>query len=124
MENLTPGPPIGPETSPPIDRAQFNEILGVDDDETFREMVGFFIQMFPAEIENLATATANGTSAEIRELAHRAKSAAVNVAATPLTALLENMERKARSGEVDGLPDFVDRVRAEFRRIEAYSHRS
>jgi HPt (histidine-containing phosphotransfer) domain-containing protein len=87
-------------------------------------MLGFFIEMFPAEIYDLTKAVANGTGNEIREVAQRAKSAAANVAAPALTALLQNIEDRAANGELEGLSDFLGRVQVEFRRIEAYSHRS
>jgi hypothetical protein len=41
-----------------------------------------------------------------------------------LTALLQNIEDRAANGELEGLSDFLGRVQVEFRRIEAYSHRS
>lgn len=109
----------GLDTSPPIDRAQFNEILGVDDDATFREMIGFFIEMFPSEIENLAIAVAKDEHVAIREIAHRAKSAAANAAAPALTVLLQEIENTAKNGELDELSDYVGKVRTEFKRIEA-----
>jgi NTE family protein len=130
LRNLFPGVPSirldakhDPYASPPINRAQFNEILGVHDDETFREMLGSFVEMFPPEIENLAVAVATGESSDIRERAHRAKSAAANLAAPALTALLLAMENRARDGEVRGLPESLEEVRAEFRRIESYYDR-
>lgn len=106
--------------APPIDRALFNEILGVDDDEAFREMVGLFIEVFPSEIESVAEAVAADDPVRIRERAHRARSAAANVAAPALTMLLRSIEDLARDGEIDELPERIDKLRAEFRRIEAY----
>ncbi len=103
--------------APPIDRAQFNRILGVGDDETFHEMVAAFVRMFPREIDALARAVARADSVEIRELAHRAKSAATNVAARALTALLQKIELRARDGAVEGLSACLDDVWVEFKRI-------
>lgn len=111
---------LGPAASSPIDRAQFNEILGVDDDDTFREMIGVFVDMFPAEIDGLASAVGAAENNQIRELAHRAKSAAANIAAPALTALLFAIETGARKSELEVVPDYVERARAEFARIRAY----
>ncbi len=105
---------------PPIDRAQFNEILGVDDDETFRDMVGMFIEMFPAELDQLAAALPADGCDRIRESAHRAKSAAANLAAPRLRALLQDIENRAKNGDMEGLSDCVDLARVEFNRIKTY----
>jgi len=113
-----------PDASPPIDRARFNDILGVDDDESFRDMLGLFIEMFPAEIDHLTSAVAKGAGEEIREIALRARSAAANVAAPALVAALKNIEERAEEGGSEASSDLLDRVRVEFRRIEVYSHRS
>ena len=110
----------GSAVSPPIDRAQFNEILGLDDDESFREMLGLFVEMFPKEIESLELAISKGESTEIREIAHRAKSAAINVAAPALTALLQRIEDRSKNGEA---VENCAEVWAELRRIEAYCDR-
>lgn len=110
----------GSVSSPPIDRAQFNEILGLDDEESFREMLGLFVEMFPKEIESLELAVSKGESAEIREIAHRAKSAAINVAAPVLTVLLQRIDDRSRNGEA---ADSCAEVWAEFGRIEAYYDR-
>lgn len=112
------------EAAPPIDRTRFNEILGADDDETFRQMLDVFIEMFPAEIEGLASAMASGADDQTREYARRAKSAAADVAAPALTALLHNIETRVGSAEPKVLSDTLDRIQSEFKRIAAYSHRS
>jgi predicted acylesterase/phospholipase RssA/CRP-like cAMP-binding protein/HPt (histidine-containing phosphotransfer) domain-containing protein len=127
LQQLFPGvATIRPETVgaptvlPPIDRAQFNEILGLDDDKSFREMLGFFLEMFPKEIACLELAISKSDSAEIRAVAHRAKSAAINVAAPALTAFLQGIEDRSRNGKA---AENCSDVWAEFRRIEAYYDR-
>ena len=107
-----------PRSTPPIDRAQFNEILGVDDDETFQEMMGLFVEMFPPEIDALQLAVEENEVPTVRELAHRAKSAAANVAAPKVRALLQDIEDRAKRGNVTEIPNYIDQVRTEFQRIK------
>jgi HPt (histidine-containing phosphotransfer) domain-containing protein len=113
-------PELAHISSAPLDRALFNEILGVDDDEAYREMVGLFLEMFPSEIESIAEAVWTEDLPKVRERAHRARSAAASVAAATLTDVLQKLDDLARNRLANELPDCVEKVRAEFRRIEVY----
>jgi CheY-like chemotaxis protein/HPt (histidine-containing phosphotransfer) domain-containing protein len=115
-------PPEAPSEGnrPPIDIRQFKEILGTDDAETIREMFDLFIELAPAELENLSTAVAARDAAGTREAAHRFRSAAANAAAGRLSELLQKMETEAQDGAWDGLQRDFKMVDEECAKVTQY----
>jgi PAS domain S-box-containing protein len=74
-----------------------------------------FVATLPQRLEALVTA-AGGTEAEpLQRAAHAFKSAAGTIGAGHLAALLEEMERAARDGDLAGARDKLEHVRGEAR---------
>src|SRR6266404_951978 len=72
-----------------------------------------FVATLPQRLEALVTA-ARGTEAEpLQRAAHAFKSAAGTIGAGHLAALLEDMERAARDGDVAGARDKLEHIRGE-----------
>lgn len=103
--------------APPVDLAQFKEILGTHDNGLIREMFDLFIAHMPHELENLASAVAARDRTLSREAAHRFKSAARNSAARRLSELLHDMECESQAGVWDKLDRDLKRVREECARV-------
>jgi len=74
-----------------------------------------FVATLPQRLEALGAA-AGGTEAEpLERAAHAFKSAAGTIGAGHLAALLEDMERAARDGDLAGARDKLEHVRGEAR---------
>jgi PAS domain S-box-containing protein len=82
----------------PIDWQQLHEITGGD--EVFgREMLQSFVTQKTRELTQLAGMLADQDLDAVASFAHRLKGAARSVAARPLAAVLEDIERAAREGD-------------------------
>ena len=105
---------------PPIDMAEFKEILGSDEQEIIREMFDLFITLIPGELENLSKAIATRDKTQSREAAHRFKSAARNAAAGRLSDLLQEVEKELQNGCWDVVDQNLHRIREECTRVAEY----
>ncbi|MFN2377749.1 MAG: response regulator [Candidatus Binatia bacterium] len=83
----------------PIDRAKLARVLGTEDEEVLRHILGIFLGEFPTSLGEVESAMAAGDRAALREAAHAAKGAAASAAATGLAAILQDLESEAPSAD-------------------------
>lgn len=102
----------------PIDRTLFNEIVGVDDDQIFDDLVRDFIATLPDTMRDIEHAVAQAEWPEARQLSHRAKSSATSIAALSLKQLFQAIENDAKAGGSDALAERIDAAWREFKRLE------
>jgi PAS domain S-box-containing protein len=100
--------------SPAVDLAAFRRTMEeAGAAEAVDGILETFVATLPQRLEALMTA-ARGTEAEpLQRAAHAFKSAAGTIGAGHLAALLEDMERAARDGDVAGARDKLEHVRGE-----------
>jgi PAS domain S-box-containing protein len=100
--------------SPAVDLAAFRRTMEeAGAAEAVDGILETFVATLPRRLEALVTA-ARGTEAEpLQRAAHAFKSAAGTIGAGHLAALLEDMERAARDGDVAGARDKLEHVRGE-----------
>jgi len=100
--------------SPAVDLAAFRRTMEeAGAAEAVDGILETFVATLPQRLEALVTA-ARGTEAEpLQRAAHAFKSAAGTIGAGHLAALLEDMERAARDGDVAGARDKLEHVRGE-----------
>ncbi|EWY42695.1 histidine kinase [Skermanella stibiiresistens SB22] len=104
-------PAPSPTAGDAVDLAQLAEIIGLDDPEILREVLGFFIETFPPLLDGLAQRMVERDRQAVKSVAHAAKGAARNAAAAGLASLLETLERGAPEADWDRL----DAIHAEAR---------
>lgn len=80
------------------------------------QLVLMFLTRTPARLEELAAAAARNDAAELRELAHSLKGAAMSVGARELGQLAGDIERDALAGNLDGAVAQVRQARDAFER--------
>src|SRR5216110_1366874 len=98
----------------PVDVAGFRRTMEeAGAAEAVDGILATFVQTLPQRLDALATATGAGAAEPIQRAAHAFKSAAGTIGAGRLAALLEDMERAARDGDVAGACDKLERVRGE-----------
>ncbi|MEO0036348.1 MAG: hypothetical protein RLZZ501_2371 [Pseudomonadota bacterium] len=122
----TPTPEVPPEPEPeapaavPLDLAALAGLLGDDDPSLLAEVVGFFVEAYPASGDALAIALAAGDRAAIRFAAHAGKGAARNACAPALAALLAEIEHGAAEAPFEQLAAWEHQAAAEFEAIKAF----
>src|SRR5436305_6411895 len=102
--------------SPAVDLAAFRRSMEeAGAGEAVDGILETFVATLPQRLEALVTA-AGGTEAEpLERAAHAFKSAAGTIGASHLAALLEDMERAARDGDLAGARNKLEHVRGEAR---------
>jgi len=102
--------------SPAVDLASFRRTMEeAGAGEAVDGILETFVATLPQRLEALVAA-AGGTEAEpLHRAAHAFKSAAGTIGAGHLAALLEEMERAARDGDLAGARDKLEHVRGEAR---------
>ncbi len=111
-----PPPDTEATSSPAVDLAGFRRTMEeAGAAEAVDGILETFVATLPQRLEALVAA-AGGTEAEpLQRAAHAFKSAAGTIGAGHLAALLEDMERAARDGDLAGARDKLDHVRGEAR---------
>ena len=104
----------------PIDLALLGEILGDDDEEELLHWVSVFIDSFPPLMERIEAAEVAQERDAMRDSAHAAKSAANSAAATPLAAMLNELEHRAAADEWSDISTLISTVQQQFERIVAF----
>jgi len=107
--------------SPAVDLAAFRRTMEeAGAGEAVDGILETFVATLPQRLEALVAA-AGGTDAEpLQRAAHAFKSAAGTIGAGHLAALLEDMERAARDGDLAGARDKLEHVRGEARAVLDY----
>ncbi|MCR6631867.1 MAG: response regulator [Magnetospirillum sp.] len=114
----TPAPP--PLEEVPVDFAALAEILGTDDHEAFREVIGFFLECFDELEERIWTCLKGRDRPGLRNAAHAAKGAARNAGARRLAETLAELERRAQSARYTTLTALAEEMQAGQRAVRGF----
>jgi len=87
-------------------------------DDFLREIIGIFIDDTPQRIAELDKSLAVGDLATFARAAHSIKGASSNLGASILRATAEQIEHRAREGNLAEVSPMVEAVRLEFARAE------
>lgn len=111
----------GGETAPPapLDPAVVEQPRA-DYGAAFRsEMIGLFLQDAPEQLKSLAQGLAVGEAEVVRRAAHTLKSNGALFGAAGLVGLCEELENRARAGDLAGAPELVARLEAALAALAA-----
>jgi HPt (histidine-containing phosphotransfer) domain-containing protein len=107
---------LSPEITRVLDLTHTLENLG-GDPELLREIMDFFVEMVPQQIDDLAAAVAAGDLTTVGLQAHGMKGGAGNVGAVHMAATARELELLAKSGTLAGAAEMVARLRDNFRDV-------
>jgi len=115
-------PDQAPERGPtraPADVVDFQSLLKrcLGKGELAEKLFAKFRSRLPDELNQLEVALKRGDCDEVASLAHRLKGAAGNLSAEPLRELAANLEDLGRSGKLESVEIWMDRLRFEGGRI-------
>ncbi len=105
---------LSPEITRVLDLERTLENLG-GDHELLREIMDFFVELIPQQIEDLAAAVLAGDVTTVGLQAHGMKGGAGNVGAVRVAATARELEMLAKEGSLEGASELVQRLRDEFR---------
>src|SRR5256886_2707165 len=104
----------GVAPSPAVDLAAFRRTMEeAGAAEAVDGILDPFVATMPQRLDALAAAARGAEAEALQRAAHAFKSAAGTIGAGRLAALLEDMERAARDGDVAGACDQLEQVRGE-----------
>ena len=109
---------VAPEIARVLDLGGTLENLG-GDPELYQEILDFFLEMVPQQLDDLQAVTEAGDLAAVDLQAHSMKGGAANVGAVRMTAVAREMETLAKNGSLDGAGDLVAQLRTEFAALQA-----
>jgi len=111
--------------SPAVDLAAFRRIMEeAGAGEAVDGILETFVATLPQRLEALVAAAESTDAEPLQRAAHAFKSAAGTIGAGHLAALLEDMERAARDGDLAGARDKLEHVRGEARAVLDYLRRA
>jgi HPt (histidine-containing phosphotransfer) domain-containing protein len=108
---------VAPEITRVLDLQGTLENLG-GDPELLHELVDFFLEMAPQQVEDLATVVAAGDVAQVDLHAHSLKGGAANVGAVRVSAAARELEMLAKSGSLEGAAAMLTRVQEELAALQ------
>jgi len=109
---------ISPEITRVLDLEGSLENLG-HDIELLREILDFFLEMAPGQIDDLAAVVAAGDVAAVDLQAHGMKGGASNVGAVRVAATARELENLAKGHSLQGAEELMDRLRGDFEEFKA-----
>jgi len=113
--NDKPSAPI----SSPVDIKHLEEITG-GESEFKREIIELFFQDTGEHLSRLKKALDEGNATALEREAHTVKGAGVNMGADKFGELALALERKGKSGSLEGAQDMLAELEAEFRRVNDF----
>ena len=108
---------IAPEIARVLDLDGTLENLG-GDPELLQELLDFFLEMAPQQLQDLGTVVAAGDVAGVDLQAHSMKGGAANVGAVRLCAAARELEMLAKAGSLEGADAMLVRIREEFAALQ------
>jgi signal transduction histidine kinase/CheY-like chemotaxis protein/HPt (histidine-containing phosphotransfer) domain-containing protein len=112
-------PRARPDTSP-VDEATLRQLRALGDgDEVLRELHAMFRTDAPMRIRALRDAAASRDAAALRFAAHTMKGAADVFGAVEIVTRCQQIEAKARAGDVTGIDAIVDEIEHQVARLDA-----
>jgi HPt (histidine-containing phosphotransfer) domain-containing protein len=120
--DISPPPPFSPGLAPdasPLGAAELAQLRREFPGAGFGEVVEMYQQEGPPLLERLATAYERLDWPALRRAAHALRGAGANFGARVLDAWCVEIETNVRAENLAVLPRLLERVREEYRRVEA-----
>ena len=113
-------PPL-PAASTTLDPAALKALARLigGDPRQLAELIESFLEVAPALLADLRTGLAEGDPKRLRMAAHTIKSSATDFGAGKLAGIRHELEQLGRAGSLDGAPELVAAVEAEYRLARA-----
>ncbi len=108
---------VAPEITRVLDLDTTLNNLG-GDPELLQEILEFFMEMVPQQLDDLQAALAAADAATVDLQAHSMKGGASNVGAVRLLAVARDLEALAKAGELEGGDEHLVQMRAEFAALQ------
>jgi HPt (histidine-containing phosphotransfer) domain-containing protein len=89
------------------------------DPELLRELLQFFLEIAPQQLDELQAVVAAGDTAAVSLQAHSMKGGAANVGAVQMAATARELEMLARGGSLTGAEALAARLRTDFANLQA-----
>jgi signal transduction histidine kinase/CheY-like chemotaxis protein/HPt (histidine-containing phosphotransfer) domain-containing protein/HAMP domain-containing protein len=103
----------------PVDPQALKSVFG-DDEETFREILGDFVDPATANVKEITDAVEAGDAAGVGSAAHKLKSSSRSVGAIQLGELCEQLEKAGKSGDADTIADLAPSIPAVLAEVIDY----
>jgi HPt (histidine-containing phosphotransfer) domain-containing protein len=111
---------LGNEARPPIDQAQIDELLGLDDTGA---VLADFIQMYttqaPQRIAEMERVLDEGDLKRLTQVAHSLKGASGNLGAGAVAEVAQRIEAAGQSGRGEGIGEMLVEIRSRYAAAEA-----
>jgi len=112
------GTPSAEDQGAWLDTSAVESLRELGGDAFLAEVIDTFLGDAPALVAALRTSHEKGDTEELRRAAHTLKSNGQTFGAGRFSELCRELEELARSGEVDGAAELVDRIEREYRALE------
>ena len=106
-------------SSVPIDSQALKSVFG-DDEETFREILGDFIEPATANVQEITDAADAGDAAAVGAAAHKLKSSSRSVGAYELGDLCFELEKAGKEGNADEIVAFAPKIPEVLKKVVDY----
>jgi CheY-like chemotaxis protein len=101
-----------------LDAAALASLRELGGEEFLAELIGTFLSDAPALLATLRTAREQAKTEELRRAAHTLKSNGQTFGAGGFAELCRELEERARSGELDGADELIDRIDRAYAALE------
>jgi len=93
--------------------------LNPGDDSFLRDLIQIYLEDAPKRMADIEAAAAQKDARKLTLAAHSLKGSSSNFGAHELSALGEQLEQLGRKATLDGVPDLLPPLRAEYARVQA-----
>jgi HPt (histidine-containing phosphotransfer) domain-containing protein len=101
-----------------LDASALESLRDLGGEEFVIEVIDTFLNDAPALVASLRTTYEHGETEELRRAAHTLKSNGATLGAERFSELCRELEGRARSGELDGTVELLDRIGREYGALE------
>jgi HPt (histidine-containing phosphotransfer) domain-containing protein len=118
---LVPAPAIGPlcAATPPVDMERLLDFTE-GNPESMKELVDLYLSQTEQQVRQLAKAVRDGSSEEVRRVAHSCAGASATCGMGPIVPLLRELERQGHEGRLTNAEAVCAEVEKEFDRIQTF----
>ena len=102
-----------------LDDGALQNLRDLGGDEFLGEVIGAFLADAPTLLATLRSSLEEGNAEELRRAAHTLKSNGATLGAESFAELCRTAEQRAKTGQLDGLSELVDRIEEEYGPLEA-----
>jgi CheY-like chemotaxis protein/HPt (histidine-containing phosphotransfer) domain-containing protein len=101
-----------------LDDEALGSLRELGGDEFLGEVIDAFLADAPALVATLRSSLDSSNAEELRRAAHTLKSNGATLGAGEFAELCRTLEQRAKSNELDGASELVDRIEQEYRQLE------